>query len=112
VERLGGGLDAAHRAQLRRRGHGAAPSGAAQLGRDVLADGGNALEAAPAAAAVNAVAYPYMNELGSDAFRPYAVPDAPLSHARPGCNTRSRIRLKAYAMLADRDLRSVLVNPG
>jgi gamma-glutamyltranspeptidase len=50
---------------------------AAQAGRDVLADGGNALEAALAAAAVIAVAYPHMNGLGGDAFWLYAAPGEP-----------------------------------
>jgi gamma-glutamyltranspeptidase len=41
---------------------------AAEAGRDVLKDGGNALEAAVAAAAVIVVAYPHMNHLGGDGF--------------------------------------------
>ena len=41
---------------------------AARAGRDVLFDGGNAIEAMVAAAAVIAVVYPHMNSLGGDGF--------------------------------------------
>ena len=41
---------------------------AAEAGRDVLADGGHAVEAMVAAAAMIAVAYPHMNALGGDGF--------------------------------------------
>jgi oxamate amidohydrolase len=41
---------------------------AAEAGRDVLKDGGNAIEAAVAAAATIAVAYPHMNNIGGDGF--------------------------------------------
>ena len=41
---------------------------AAQAGRDVLADGGNAIEAMVAAAAAVSVVYPHMNGLGGDGF--------------------------------------------
>jgi gamma-glutamyltranspeptidase len=41
---------------------------AAQVGSDVLADGGNAVEAMVAAAAAIAVVYPHMTGLGGDAF--------------------------------------------
>jgi gamma-glutamyltranspeptidase/glutathione hydrolase len=41
---------------------------AAQAGRDVLRDGGNAIEAMVAAAASIAVVYPHMNALGGDGF--------------------------------------------
>lgn len=41
---------------------------AAQTGRDVLAAGGNAIEAMLAAAAAISVVYPHMNSLGGDAF--------------------------------------------
>ncbi len=39
---------------------------AAEVGRDVLAEGGHAVEAMVAAAAMIAVAYPHMNALGGD----------------------------------------------
>jgi gamma-glutamyltranspeptidase len=41
---------------------------AAESGRDILAEGGTAIEAMIAAAATIAVAYPHMNGLGGDAF--------------------------------------------
>lgn len=41
---------------------------AALVGRDVLAEGGNAVEAMVAAAASIAVVYPHMNAIGGDAF--------------------------------------------
>lgn len=41
---------------------------AAQAGREVLAEGGNAVEAMVAAAAAVAVVYPHMNSIGGDGF--------------------------------------------
>ncbi|TCK04908.1 gamma-glutamyltransferase family protein [Marinobacterium mangrovicola] len=41
---------------------------AAQAGRDVLAEGGNAVEAMVAAASTIAVVYPHMNSIGGDGF--------------------------------------------
>lgn len=41
---------------------------ASQAGRDVLAEGGNAIEAMVAAAATIAVVYPHMNSIGGDGF--------------------------------------------
>ena len=50
-----------------RRGVVAAPHmAAAEAGREVLREGGNAIEAAVAAAAAIAVAYPHMNNVGGD----------------------------------------------
>lgn len=52
-----------------RRGVVAAPHHlAAQAGRDILADGGNAIEAALAAASAIVSAYPHMNHIGGDGF--------------------------------------------
>ena len=57
------------------RGMAVAPHAlAAQSALDVLRDGGNALEAAIAAAATIAVAYPHMNSIGGDAFWLIHVP--------------------------------------
>jgi len=49
---------------------------AAQAGRDVLRDGGNAAEAMIAAAAAIAVVYPHMNAIGGDGFWLLAEPGA------------------------------------
>src|SRR5581483_6199545 len=52
-----------------RRGVVAAPHhAAAQAGRDILAEGGNALEAMIAMAASIAAVYPHMNHVGGDGF--------------------------------------------
>lgn len=52
-----------------RRGVAAAPHrAAAEAGRAILAEGGNALEAMVAMAAAIASAYPHMNHVGGDAF--------------------------------------------
>ncbi len=56
---------------------------AAQAGRDVLRDGGTAVEAMVAAAAAIAVVYPHMNAIGGDGFwlihDPAQGPAAPLA---------------------------------
>ncbi|MHC9038045.1 gamma-glutamyltransferase, partial [Cobetia marina] len=55
-----------------RRGFGGACAAphhlAAQAGRDILRDGGNAIEAMVAMAATIAVVYPHMNGIGGDGF--------------------------------------------
>src|SRR6187399_932632 len=52
-----------------RRGVVAAPhAAAAQAGRDILGEGGNALEAMVAMAASIAAVYPHMNHIGGDGF--------------------------------------------
>src|SRR3954466_8838968 len=52
-----------------RRGVAAAPHhAAAEAGRAILADGGNALEAMVAMAATIAAVYPHMNHIGGDGF--------------------------------------------
>src|SRR5579862_2246967 len=60
-----------------RRGMVTAPHHlAAQSGLAVLRDGGNAIEAAIAAAATIAVVYPHMNAIGGDGFWLIAEPGA------------------------------------
>src|SRR5436305_15263772 len=52
-----------------RRGVVAAPHhAAAEAGREILAEGGNALEAMVAMAATIAAVYPHMNHIGGDGF--------------------------------------------
>lgn len=58
-----------HESVHARRGIVAAPHAlAVEAGQQVLAEGGNAIEAAVAAAAAVAVVYPHMNHLGGDGF--------------------------------------------
>ncbi|MEX0589473.1 MAG: gamma-glutamyltransferase [Xanthobacteraceae bacterium] len=58
-----------HESVRARGGMVAAPHiAAAEAGREVLREGGNAIEAAVAAAAAITVAYPHMNHLGGDGF--------------------------------------------
>lgn len=59
---------------------------AAQAGRDVLADGGSAVEAAVATAACLAVVYPHMTGIGGDGFWLVADPDG-RTWAIDGCGT-------------------------
>ncbi|WP_173644369.1 gamma-glutamyltransferase, partial [Xanthomonas citri] len=59
-----------------RRGMVVAPHHlAAQAGRDVLRDGGTAIEAAVATAACLAVVYPHMTGIGGDGFWLIHEPD-------------------------------------
>ena len=68
---------------------------AAQAGRDVLAEGGSAVEAAVATAACLAVVYPHMTGIGGDGFWLVAEPDG-RTWAIDGCG--------AAALAADRAL--------
>ncbi|MDQ1228998.1 gamma-glutamyltransferase family protein [Sphingomonas sp. SORGH_AS_0879] len=68
---------------------------AAQAGRDVLAEGGSAVEAAVATAACLAVVYPHMTGIGGDGFWLVAEPDGG-TWAIDGCG--------AAALAADREL--------
>jgi gamma-glutamyltranspeptidase/glutathione hydrolase len=57
---------------------------AAKVGRDVLADGGNAVEACVAIAATLAVVYPHMTAIGGDGFWVIREPDGRV-HSIHGC---------------------------
>lgn len=57
---------------------------AAQAGRDVLRDGGNAIEACVAIAAMLAVVYPHMTGIGGDGFWVIREPDGHV-HGVHGC---------------------------
>jgi gamma-glutamyltranspeptidase/glutathione hydrolase len=57
-----------HTAGLRRGVVAAPHAGAVEAGGAILAEGGNAIEAMVAMAAVIAVVYPHMNQIGGDGF--------------------------------------------
>lgn len=66
---------------------------AARAGREVLRDGGNAIEAMVAAAATIAVVYPHMNGLGGDNFWLIHEPgEAPVAIASCGAAARGATR--------------------
>ena len=70
---------------------------AAQAGRDVLKDGGNAAEAAVAVAAALAVVYPHMTGIGGDSFFLVHEPDGSV-HSVHGCGgAAARADLSLYA---------------
>lgn len=74
---------------------------AAEAGRDILAEGGNAIEAIVAMAAVIAVVYPHMNAIGGDGFWVIRTPDGKVRSIE-ACGfagakaTISRYREKGY----------------
>src|SRR5256885_12818203 len=75
-----------------RRGVVAAPHHiAAETGRAILAEGGNALEAMIAMAASIAAVYPHMNHIGGDRFwvggRPGGQGRGFLGRGGPGCQS-------------------------
>ncbi|MGF7156403.1 gamma-glutamyltransferase family protein [Novosphingobium gossypii] len=72
---------------------------AARAGRDVLADGGNAVEACVAIAATLAVVYPHMTAIGGDGFWVIREPDGTV-HAIHGCGgAAATADLSLYARL-------------
>jgi len=72
---------------------------AAQAGRDVLRDGGNAVEAAVAVAACLAVVYPHMTGIGGDGFWLICEPDRRV-HSVHGCGAAAaKADLSLYAGL-------------
>lgn len=73
---------------------------AAQAGRDVLRDGGTAIEAAVATAATLAVVYPHMTGIGGDSFWLVAEPDGTVWSAH-GCGAAgARVDLPLYEGLS------------
>ena len=81
-----------------RRGMAVAPHHlAAQAGRDVLRDGGSAIEATVAIAATLAVVYPHMTGIGGDGFWLIREPDGRV-HAIDACGRAAQAAtLAAYA---------------
>ena len=78
---------------------------AAEAGRDVLAEGGNAIEAMVAMAAAIAAVYPHMNHIGGDAFWLVASrPAAPRD--RRGGLRRARARRRALSRATRRSRRA------
>jgi len=69
---------------------------AAEAGRDILAEGGNAIEAMIAMAAVIAVAYPHMNGIGGDGFWLIHSPDGKLRAIEACGYAGSKATIKAY----------------
>jgi gamma-glutamyltranspeptidase/glutathione hydrolase len=79
-----------------RRGMVVAPHHlAAQAGRDVLRDGGTAVEAAVATAACLAVVYPHMTGIGGDGFWLIAEPDGRV-HAIDACGRAAQAATLAH----------------
>lgn len=96
----------------------AAPHGlAVEAGRQILAEGGNAIEAALAAAAAIAVVYPHMNHLGGDGFWLIREPSGRV-HYIEACGfagaraTTSLYREKGYDTIPFRGPLAALTVPG
>jgi gamma-glutamyltranspeptidase/glutathione hydrolase len=96
----------------------AAPSTlAAQAGRDVLIQGGNAIEAMVAMAATIAVVYPHMNAIGGDGFWLMREPDGKV-RAIEACGfagqlaTIERYRLAEAEAIPPRGPQAALTVPG
>ena len=77
-------MDLAHRRTSPRRRRRAASCRARRPGRDVLAEGGNALEAMVAMAATIAAVYPHMNHIGGDGFWLVREPSGPRARDHGG----------------------------
>jgi gamma-glutamyltranspeptidase/glutathione hydrolase len=101
-----------------RRGVVAAPHRlAAEAGRDVIADGGNALEAAVAAAAAVVVAYPHMNHIGGDGFWVVREPSGRIHYIEASgyagsLATRERYRELGFDKIPERGPHAALTVPG
>jgi oxamate amidohydrolase len=99
-----------------RRGVVAAPHHAAvETGRAVLAEGGNALEAMVAMAAMIAVVYPHMAQLGGDGFWLVREPSgrlrALMAAGRSGANVRREL-YRDYETIPPRGALAALTVPG
>jgi gamma-glutamyltranspeptidase len=99
-----------------RRGVVAAPHGAAaEAGRAILAEGGNALEAMVAMAASIAAVYPHMNHIGGDGFwlvhEPRGRIRAIMAAGPAGTNARREL-YRDYEMMPTRGPLAALTVPG
>src|SRR5262249_54406248 len=80
-----------------RRGVVAAPhQAAAEAGRAILADGGNAIEAMVAMAATIAAVYPHMNHIGGDGFWLIRERDGRVRALMAGGRAGARARREVY----------------
>src|SRR5882672_7727142 len=99
-----------------RRGVVAAPHhAAAESGRAILAEGGNALEAMVAMAATIAAVYPHMNHLGGDGFwlmrEPSGRVRALMAAGRAGADARREL-YRNYETIPPRGPLAALTVPG
>ncbi len=89
---------------------------AAEAGRDVLAQGGNAIEAMVAMAATIPVVYPHMNSIGGDGF--WLIRDAKQARAIEACGfagehaTIARYRDLGHDTIPTRGANAALTVPG
>lgn len=99
-----------------RRGVVAAPHRtAAEIGRDVIADGGNAIEAMIAMAAAIAAVYPHMNHVGGDGFWLFRDPTGRIRviDAAGFAGERARAEFyRGYATIPPRGPLAALTVPG
>src|SRR5215469_13831594 len=90
---------------------------AAEAGRAVLAEGGNAIEAMVAMAAMIAVVYPHMNHLGGDGFwlihEPAGRVRALMAAGRAGAKATPELyREHGYELIPTRGPLAALTVPG
>jgi gamma-glutamyltranspeptidase len=100
-----------------RRGVVAAPHhAAAEAGRAILAEGGNALEAMVAMAAAIAAVYPHMNHVGGDGFWLVRLPNgqvrALMGAGSAGAEARIELYRKDYEEIPPRGPLAALTAPG
>src|SRR5215470_13312879 len=82
-----------------RRGVVAAPHhAAAEAGRAILAEGGNALEAMVAMAAAIAAVYPHMTHVGGDGFWLVRLPNGQVCVLMGAGRAGSEARIELYRM--------------